>query len=142
MKKLSLLFALCCVASVYAEPQTATVTSDVRMELLKGKSAFTLKAGSVVEVTAREGDTLLVVFRKLEGRVPAAKTDFKGSVPEVATKTTNAASKPEVMAAKPNPPAQPPPVAAKPAEPKPADPKPTDAKPAPSNRDAPQSMYG
>lgn len=122
MKKI--LLALCLATIVRAAPVTTTLSEDVKMELTKGKGSIVLKAGTVVEVVSKEGDSIAVIYRSLLGRVPANKTDFKGEVAKPATKPV-AEAKPE-----------PAPPAAKPTEPKPAEAKPA----APAS--GPSSTYG
>ena len=125
---------------VHGEALTTTLTGDTKMEFTKSKSSFVLKAGSVVEVAGRDGDFLIVNYRKIEGRVLAAKTDFKGDVPELTAKKPAEPAKTEATAVKASPPPATAAAAVKPPEQKPADPKP--APPANPNRDNPQSMYG
>ena len=98
------------------------------MELTKGKGSILLKAGTAVDVVSRDGDSITIVNHKIQGRVPVAKTDFKGVAPEAAAQA--AKDEPKTSAPAPtNPPAQ-----AKPAELKPAAPS--------SGPGAPTTNYG
>lgn len=112
--KTLLLFLLTAVLAG-AQTLTATLTEDVKMELSKGKGTVLLKAGTTVDVVAKDGESLTVIYRKIQGRVPLAKTDFKGEAP-----VAEAAAAPK-EAAKPAAPAQPP-AQAKPPDPAPAAP--------------------
>ena len=123
-----ILFLLVAVVTVRAQDLTATITDETRMELTKGKGSILLKAGTTVDVVSREGDSITVVYRKIQGRVLLAKTDFKGIAPVAAAPS----AKDEPKAAPPapaNPPGQ-----AKPADPKPAAPS--------GGPDAPTTNYG
>ena len=125
--KIVLCLLLAAVA-VHAQDLTATITEETRMELTKGKGSILLKAGTAVDVVSRDGDSITVVYHKIQGRVPLAKTDFKGNVPESAASP-----------AKDEPKANPPAPASPPTQAKPADPKPA----APSGGpDAPTTNYG
>ncbi len=125
MKRLLPAFIFAAVA-VHAQAPSATITEDTKMEFSKGKGAIVLKAGTAVDVVGKDGDSLTVIYRKIQGRVPLAKTDFKGDAPETAAETPKSDAK---AAAAPQSPLTP----AKPADPKPA---------APGGPNAPTTNYG
>ena len=122
------LFLLLTTVIAHAQNLSATITEDIKMELTKSKGTVMLKAGTSVDVVSKEGDTLTVVYRKIQGRVPLAKTDFKGDAPEAVAD----AGKPDSKGSSSAP--SNPPVAAKPADPKPAAPA--------GGPDAPTTNYG
>jgi len=124
----TILFLLFTAVAVHAQNLTATITEETKMELTKGKGSVLLKAGTAVDIVSRDGDSIIVVYRKIQGRVALAKTDFKGDAPEAAAEPA-----PEQPKANSPAPANPPPQA------KPADPKP--AAPA-GGPDAPTTNYG
>ena len=128
--KTILLFVLTAVTAS-AQNLSATLTEDIKMELSKGKGSILLKAGTAVEVVSKDGDSLTVVYHKIQGRVPLAKTDFKGEAPEGAPAAP--------AAPKETPKASPPAPTSPSAQTKPADPQPA----APSGGpDAPTTNYG
>lgn len=122
MRTILLLIFLTALAR--AQSLTANITEDIKMEFSKGKGSVLLKAGTAVDVIGKNGDVLTVVYRKIEGRVPLAKTDFKGDAPEAVAAAPKAEPKPA-----PSAPANPPPAQAKPAAPH-------------SGGDAPTTNYG
>jgi hypothetical protein len=80
-----------------AETLTATITEQTKMVMTGTKSSVVLKVGTVVEVMSKDGDVLGVIYRKIPGSIPAAKTNFKGEAPPanpspVAKTETNAKS--------------------------------------------------
>lgn len=122
MKTIFLLIFLTTLAR--AQSLTANITEDIKMEFSKGKGSVLLKAGTAVDVIGKNGEVLTVVYRKIEGRVPLAKTDFKGDAPEAAVPPPK-----EEQKAPPSSAAKPPPAQAKPAAPS-------------SGGDAPTTNYG
>lgn len=124
----TILFLLLAAVAVHAQNPTATITAETKMELTKGKGSVLLKAGTAVDVVSRDGDSIVVVYRKIQGRVPLAKTDFKGEAPAAAAEPAQEqpkAGSPAPANAAPQ---------AKPAEAKPAAPA--------GGRDAPATNYG
>lgn len=136
----TLLLFLFTAAMAHAQFATAIITADTKLELTKGKGTIVLKAGTKVDVTGQEGDSLAVVYRSIQGLVPLAKTDFKGEPPKGNTGTFKEETKENVTVSVVTPPP-----AAKPLAPKPADPKPAEVKPAtpsPAAVREPTTTYG
>lgn len=132
---LGLLFAS---AMVHAEPLTAKITEQTKLEVTRGKGSIVLKTGTVVEVVSKEGDNLGVVYRNITGFVPAAKTDFKGEVPTGAPPPIKSETiSKSGTEAKPVPMAKP--VDAKAPEGRAATPSPA---PTPQRREDPTTNYG
>ena len=101
----TILFLVLSAVAVHAQNPTATITEETKMELTKGKGSVLLKAGTAVDVVSRDGDSITIVNHKIQGRVPVAKTDFKGVAPEAAAQA--AKDEPKTSAPAPtNPPAQ------------------------------------
>jgi hypothetical protein len=123
----SLLIFVLTATVACAENLTAIVVEETRMNLLNGKSSIVLKAGTNVEVVSQDGDSLTVIYRKIQGHVPISKTDFKGDA-TVASVNSKDEAKPG-----PTAPANPPPAAAKSASAAPA---------APPSPGAPTTNYG
>jgi hypothetical protein len=128
MKKLilSALLLACPLFALAAIP----VTTTKKTALTIGGGTIALAKGTKLEAVGREGDQLLVKFRAIQGKVPAADTDLpaEAAVPEAAA-AQPAEAKPALAAAPATPPATV--AAAKPAAP--AVPPPalsTDGKPA------------
>jgi len=103
--------------------EETTLVSDARLELPKGKGSIGLKAGTVVDVLGKEGDSAVVIYRKIQGHIPLKAVNLPANTPE-----SSPADQPAAPAA-PAPKAAP----AKPAE---------AAKPAPAPSDKPTTMYG
>jgi hypothetical protein len=81
--KIRLLSCLCLMgafaASVMAaEPAAAPVhaTTIARSAIRIGNGSFALTKGTKLEVLGREGDSLIVKFRSMQGKIPLAETDF------------------------------------------------------------------
>ena len=120
---------LCFVAGTLARAEETTLISDARLELPKGKGFVGLKSGSVVEVVGKEGDSVVVIYRKIQGRIPLKSTNLAASTPDAAEADKPAAPAPPAPKEAPAKPAAP----SKPAE---------AAKSAPGPSDKPTTMYG
>jgi len=64
------------------------VTLRQSVMLKAERSAVSLKAGTVVELLAREGDTLTIKYKDLTGKIPASKLEE----PKTAAKPAEAAA--------------------------------------------------
>jgi len=118
--KSRLLSCLCLVgafaASAFsAEPAAAPVhaTTIAKSAIKIGNGSFALVKGTKLEVLGREGDTLIVKFRSLQGKIPLAETDYNPDtqLPEAAPAAAAKAPVTPVpaVAAKPAAPAATPP---------------------------------
>lgn len=121
--KTRLLSCLCLVgafaASAFAAEPAATplhATTITKSAIRIGNGSFALTKGTKLEVLGREGDSLIVKFRSMQGKIPLAETDFNPDteLPEAAPApaTPAAAAKTPAKPAVPVTPA--PAVAAKP----------------------------
>lgn len=110
------------VAAFAAEPAAAPVhaTTITKSAIKIGNGSFALVKGTKLEVLGREGDTLIVKFRSMQGKIPLVETDYPAETPLAdaapALATPAGQTKPQPPAAKP-----PKPVTATPA-PKPTQP--------------------
>ena len=67
MKKIAFLFCVCALVG-FAEEATITKSTMLKAD----RSAVSLKIGTVVEVLAREENSLTVRYNKLTGTIPAS----------------------------------------------------------------------
>jgi hypothetical protein len=81
--KTLLLSCLCLLvafaASAFAaEPAAAPLhaTTITKSAIRIGNGSFALTKGTKLEVLGREGDSLIVKFRSMQGKIPLAETDF------------------------------------------------------------------
>jgi hypothetical protein len=81
--KTLLLSCLCLVgafaaAAFAAEPAAAPLhaTTVAKSAIRIGNGSFALTKGTKLEVLGREGDSLIVKFRSMQGKIPLAETDF------------------------------------------------------------------
>lgn len=88
------------VTALAAAPAAAPVhaTTITKSAIKIGNGSFALVKGTKLEVLGREGDTLIVKFRSMQGKIPLAETDYNPDteLPEAApaTPATPVASKP------------------------------------------------
>lgn len=109
--------------------EETTLVSDARLELPKGKGSIGLKSGTVVDVVGKEGDSAIVIYRKIQGHIPLKAVNLPANTPERSPAEQPAAPAAPAPKAAPANSAAP----AKPAE---------AAKPAPAPSDKPTTMYG
>lgn len=110
-------------ASAYAaEPAAAPLhaTTITKSAIRIGNGSFALTKGTKLEVLGREGDSLIVKFRSMQGKIPLAETDFDPETEMPAATPVEPKPKPVLKPA-------PEPAAARPAAPAPATPAPPPA---------------
>ena len=75
MKTLRLLRSILLLPLFAAFLQAEEVTLRQSAVLKAERSVVSLKAGTVVELLARDGETLTVKYKELTGKIPASKLD-------------------------------------------------------------------
>lgn len=65
------------------EPAAAPIhaTTITKSAIRIGNGSFALTKGTKLEVLGREGDSLIVKFRSMQGKIPLAETDYAAETP-------------------------------------------------------------
>lgn len=98
---LSLALATLPLSGADAPAAPLTATTVTRSAIKIGNGSFALVKGTKLEVLGREGDTLIVKFRSMQGKIPLAETDYPADAP--LPETTPAAATTPTVTGKPLP---------------------------------------